>query len=65
MTVDDDEDEMEVKPVKDTDTAKSTSHKKELSIDIEVKTLKPAVNPSFANSSCTTKVTHNITHKYI
>ena len=43
VTVDDDEDEREVKTVTVKDTAKSTSHKKELSVDIEVMTLKPAV----------------------
>ena len=43
VTVDDDKDEREVKMVTVKDTAKSTFHKKELSVDIEVMTLKPAV----------------------
>ena len=29
------------------------------------KALGNALNPSFTNSSCTTKVTHNIIHKYM
>ena len=43
VTVDDDKDEMEVKLIIVKDTAKSTTCKKELFVDIEVMTLKSAV----------------------